>query len=61
MSKSFKSKNNSSPLSESADPKTGCASLDCPMDEELKSKAERNKADEESEEESCLENVSPKV
>ena len=60
MSKSFKS-NNSSPLSESGDPKTGCASLGCPMEEELKSKSERKKVTEESEEEGCLENSSPEV
>jgi len=60
LSKSFKS-SSSSPLSDSSDPKTGCASLDCPKDQSLKSKAAISKELEEEAEEESLENSSPEV
>jgi len=61
LSKSFKS-SSSSLLSDSSDPKTGCASLDCPNDQSLKSKAAiSKKLEEEKVEEESLENSSPEV
>ncbi len=61
MSKSFKSSSSSS-LSDSSDPKTGCASLDCPKDQSLKSKTEMSKElEEEKEEEEFLTSSSPEV
>jgi len=57
VSKSFKSDSSSS----SSDPKTGCASLDCPKDQSLKSKSARSKEEIPEEDEECLENCSPEV
>lgn len=55
MSKSFKSDS----FSSSSDPKTGCASLDCPKDQTLKSKSASKDESSQEEEEECLENCSP--
>lgn len=62
MSNSFKSGSSSSHLSESSDPKTGCASLDCPKDESLKSKSATKKQQlEDSTEEDVADSSSPEV